>query len=647
MLEDIKSLLIIKKVFSVINEKTKLDLIKFNKKLQKKFQLNFLDYKLFNDGYYIIRQGKGIVKGYNRYNEFLYEGEYLNGKKNGYGKEYNPLGQLKFEGEFVKGNRWTGKLYNNYTNNNTYEIKNGNGFVRDEYYYKTGLSIIIYEGQYLNGKKHGKCLEYNKNYYLTFYGEYKNGKKHGKGKEFNNYSIKFDGEYFDGKRWNGKGYDREGNIIYELKNGKGYVIDYFYDGWLKYEGEYLYGERNGKGKEYQGNKLIFDGEYLNGKRHGRGKEYDNDNFLRFEGEYLYDQKIRGKEYLKGKLEYSGDYLFNRKFNGVGFDKYGNIIYRLKNGSGKVKEYHRNGNLIFEGEYLNGQKNGYGKEYNSEGKLIYEGKYLNGLELKPDKMIYFFSLFLSNNKIKNNQKFKKEKKKEYYDKGALRYEGEYLNGKWHGRGKRYKENGKLEFDGEYCNDFPKKGKLYNNFGRLEFDGEYLNGWQKGKEYDVNGKIVFIGEFLLDKKWDGKGYDENGKVIYELKSGTGKVMEYDNGYLKFEGEYLNGEKNGKGKEYENNELVFEGEYLNGKRNGKGKEYNITNGKKFEGEYLNGERNGYGKESYDDDIIYFEGEYLNGKEWNGTGVEIERFWNTKTTVRYENGERIEINKRELVDN
>ena len=171
--------------------------------------------------------------------------------------------------------------------------------------------------------------------------------------------------------------------------------------------------------------------------------------------------------------------------------------------------------------------------------------------------------------------------------------------------------------------------------------------KGKEYDVNGKIVFIGEFLLDKKWDGKGYDENGKVIYELKNGTGKVMEYDNGYLKFEGEYLNGEKNGKGKEYENNELVFEGEYLNGKRNGKGKEYNITNGKKFEGEYLNGERNGYGKESYDDDIIYFEGEYLNGKEWNGTGVEIERFWNTKTTVRYENGERIEINKRELVDN
>ena len=34
-------------------------------------------------------------------------------------------------------------------------------------------------------------------------------------------------------------------------------------------------------------------------------------------------------------------------------------------------------LIFEGEYLNGEKNGKGKEYDSDGILIYEGEYLNG------------------------------------------------------------------------------------------------------------------------------------------------------------------------------------------------------------------------------------------------------------------------------
>ena len=42
-----------------------------------------------------------------------------------------------------------------------------------------------------------------------------------------------------------------------------------------YEGEYKYGQKNGKGKEYDNNRLIFEGEYLNGCRHGKGKEYFN------------------------------------------------------------------------------------------------------------------------------------------------------------------------------------------------------------------------------------------------------------------------------------------------------------------------------------------------------------------------------------
>ena len=38
--------------------------------------------------------------------------------------------------------------------------------------------------------------------------------------------------------------------------------------------------------------------------------------------------------------------------------------------------------------------------------------------------------------------------------------------------------------------------------------------------------------------------------------------------FEGEYLNGKKNGKGKKYDFNSLIFEGEYLNGEKMGKEK-------------------------------------------------------------------------------
>ena len=97
--------------------------------------------------------------------------------------------------------------------------------------------------------------------------------------------MEFEGEYFFDKKYNGKGYDEKGNVIYELIYGNGKVIEYNVD-WenisnkkykLKFVGEYLNGEKNGKGKEYYNNGyseiLIFEGEYLKGKRNGKGKEY--------------------------------------------------------------------------------------------------------------------------------------------------------------------------------------------------------------------------------------------------------------------------------------------------------------------------------------------------------------------------------------
>ena len=76
--------------------------------------------------------------------------------------------------------------------------------------------------------------------------------------------------------------------------------------------------------------MIFEAEYLNGEKNGKGKEYNDEGILIFEGEYL-----------------SG-----KKWNGKGYDINNNIIYELKNGKGFIKEYDQGGNLLFEGEYLN-------------------------------------------------------------------------------------------------------------------------------------------------------------------------------------------------------------------------------------------------------------------------------------------------------
>ena len=97
--------------------------------------------------------------------------------------------------------------------------------------------------------------------------------------------LEFEGEYNYEKKWNGKGYDKNGNIIYEIKNGSGFIKEYDDEGDLIFEGEYLNFKKNGKGKEYDYGKLIFEGEYLNGNR-WNGKELVYSRHLIFEREYI-------------------------------------------------------------------------------------------------------------------------------------------------------------------------------------------------------------------------------------------------------------------------------------------------------------------------------------------------------------------------
>ena len=366
-LSDIKSDYIIKLIFSFQDEKRKLNIIKYNKFYQKKISVNINNYKMIS-GRYKIMENNEIVKEYDSYNDkLIFEGEYKNGRRYK-GKEYNTFDKLVFEGEYLNGKRWNGS-----------GIKDGKGYVK----------------------------EYNKDNILIYEGQFENGEKNGKGKEYYDKNIlKFEGEYLNGKRWNGNGYDIQNNIIYQIKNGKGYAKEYYYNdfilltnienlndeisninGKLKFEGEYFNGEKNGKGKEYylsvisyiyyhksndsrypiekneilQEHYLMFEGEYKYGKRNGNGKEYDNKGILKFEGEYINGRRNgNGKEYYnKNKLFYEGEYLNDKK-------------------NGKGKEYSYNGKVCYEGEYLNDKRNGNGKEYNYGGKLVFEGEFKNGI-----------------------------------------------------------------------------------------------------------------------------------------------------------------------------------------------------------------------------------------------------------------------------
>ena len=270
MLKDIKSTYFTAKIFSFIDELLKLKLIKYNKSLQKNMNISIINYKHMSRKYLIYDESTGIGKEYSGNGDTLiFEGEYLNGKRNGKGKEYaNANGNLTFEGE------------------------------------------------YLNGKRTGKGKEYDYlNGSLKFEGEYLNGKRNGKGKEYEDGQFIFVGEYLNDKEWIGTRYGGRicGLTPYKLNNNI-----------------------NGIGKEYQGfSKLLFEGEYLNGKRNGKGKEY----------------------HYNGKLEFEGEYKYDIKWNGKGYDPDGKIAYELKDGKGLIKEYSYEAKLEYEGEYLNGKRNG--------------------------------------------------------------------------------------------------------------------------------------------------------------------------------------------------------------------------------------------------------------------------------------------------
>ena len=169
--------------------------------------------------------------------------------------------------------------------------------------------------------------------------------------EYNEYkpTLIYEGEYLNGKIWNAKGYisnydDNNGNngnnikIDFELKEGKGLI------------------------KEYDNkDKLIFEGEYLNGQRNGKGKEYN----------------------YQGDLMFEGDYLNGLKWNGKVYDSNKEKNYELKEGKGYIKEYFDY--IIFEGEFSNGKRNGHGKEYiNEKGGLLFKGDIQMEKDMEKEK-----------------------------------------------------------------------------------------------------------------------------------------------------------------------------------------------------------------------------------------------------------------------
>ena len=400
------------------------------------------------------------------------------------------------------------------------------------------------------------------------------------------YSLYFDNKNPEIMNYN-KGVYYSGSFKDNKPDGLGVLVNKC---GVIYKGEFKDGKINGKGESFIYNNnnrhflKRFEGTFNGETKNGKYIEYNNENHVVFEGEYKNDKREgKGIEY-NGK-DYS-TYRSNIVFEGE---------YKDDKREGKGIEYYEQIKL-YEGDFKNGQKNGDGILYTWDGIKRYEGNFEN-------------NLFHGEGKL-------------FYNNGRIQYKGKFNKGFFSEKGFYYDYENKdqiiIVFNGlPLINDgFPKVFNTYYDGGQIHYTISLKNYQLYGSEYNRWGKIIYSGDLKL-KNINEKEYRNNNNIKKLMKDGHGKHYD-DSGYLKYEGEFLNGLYNGNGKEYypDTGYLKYEGKFLNGLYNGNGKEYYPDTGyPKYEGEFLNGLYNGNGVKYNNKGEKELAGYFVNNKLKNGS--------------------------------
>ena len=192
---------------------------------------------------------------------------------------------------------------------------------------------------------------------------------------------------------------------------------------------------------------------------------------------------------------------------------------------------------------------------------------------------------------------------------------------------FNENNKKEGYGEYIknNGFIYKGlwkdDKIGDYGLfIDPDGNYykgnlINGEANGEgEMLINSKIKFIGNFndnLPNKKGKLINFLDNsiyeGDLVNGKKEGKG-ILKFKDGTI-YEGNFINDKYEGFGKLTFKNGCIYEGNFNNNIINGKGK-YIYTDGKEYNGDFQKGLKHGFGRLSWNNDK-YFEGFWINNRQ------------------------------------
>ncbi|WP_016993286.1 AAA family ATPase [Lysinibacillus boronitolerans] len=251
--------------------------------------------------------------------------------------------------------------------------------------------------------------------------------------------------------------------------------------------------------------------------------------------------------------------------GVKKNDFGHDIY-----DGKGSLFDQEGELLFEGEFVNHMKQGNGIMY-LKGQLIYQGEFIQN---------------------------KKQGHGILYKDGHIHYEGHFRNDLMDGYGVLYYEE-------EVIRPYQTLRAQYPHLNQPQYEGDFVHGMKKGKgkQYYPNGFLQYEGDFIWHHMQGA------GKLYYPTESPTTEELARGVTTLHYEGHFFEDLKHGKGKVYARDGILeAEGQFKEDMMTGQGTLYYANGQASYIGDLVQGKKHGRGDYFNEEGKIIYSGEFIN---------------------------------------
>lgn len=251
--------------------------------------------------------------------------------------------------------------------------------------------------------------------------------------------------------------------------------------------------------------------------------------------------------------------------GVKKNDFGHDIY-----DGKGTLFDQEGELLFEGEFVNHMKQGNGIMY-LKGQLIYQGEFIQN---------------------------KKQGHGILYKDGHIHYEGHFRNDLMDGYGV-------LHYEEEVIRPYQTLRAQYPHLNQPQYEGDFVHGMKKGKgkQYYPNGFLQYEGDFIWHHMQGA------GKLYYPTESPTAEELARGVTNLHYEGHFFEDLKHGKGKVYSRDGILeAEGQFKEDMMTGQGTLYYANGQASYIGDLVQGKKHGRGDYYNEEGKIIYSGEFIN---------------------------------------